>query len=68
MKKNEYSLIIYVEEILSLLGLREVRKAYPHDLSASTEQHIVIGQSFALHPDLLLMDEPYAQVVIKKEI
>jgi len=54
-----------VEEILNLLGLEKVRKSYPHELSASTEQRIVIGRSFALHPDLLLMDEPYAQMDIK---
>ena len=53
------------EEILSLLGLEKSRKAYPHQLSASTEQRIVIGRSFAMHPDLLLMDEPYGQMDIK---
>lgn len=53
------------EEVLKLLGLEKDRKAYPHELSASTEQRIVIGRSFALHPDLLLMDEPYAPMDIK---
>ena len=52
-------------EILSILGLEKDRNAYPHELSASTEQRIVIGRSFALHPDLLLMDEPYGQMDIK---
>lgn len=53
------------DEILGLLGLEKVRNAYPHELSASTVQRIVIGRSFALHPDLLLMDEPYGQMDIK---
>ena len=53
------------EEIINLLGLQNERKSYPHQLSASTEQRIVIGRSFALHPDLLLMDEPYGQMDIK---
>ncbi|MBQ7322833.1 MAG: ABC transporter ATP-binding protein [Clostridia bacterium] len=53
------------EEILDVLGLRDVRKTYPHQLSASLEQRVVIGRAFALHPDLLLMDEPYAQMDIK---
>ena len=53
------------EEILDILGLQEVRKIYPHQLSASIEQRVVIGRAFALHPDLLLMDEPYAQMDIK---
>lgn len=53
------------EEILNLLGLAKVRKSFPRELSTSTEQRIVIGRSFALHPDLLLMDEPYGQMDIK---
>lgn len=53
------------EEILTLLGLTEFRKQYPHQLSTSSEQRIVIGRSFAMYPDLLLMDEPYGQMDIK---
>lgn len=53
------------EEILSLLGLTKFRKQFPHQLSTSSEQRIVIGRSFAMHPDLLLMDEPYGQMDIK---
>ncbi len=53
------------KEILDLLGLTSVKNSYPHELSASTEQRIVIGRSFALHPDLLLMDEPYGQMDLK---
>ncbi len=53
------------EEIITLLGLEKFRKSFPHQLSASTEQRIVIGRSFAMHPDLLLMDEPYGQMDIK---
>ena len=54
-----------VESILDLIGLREERHSYPHQLSVSAEQRIVIGRSFAMHPDLLLMDEPYGQMDIK---
>lgn len=53
------------EHILELIGLKEDRKSYPHQLSVSAEQRIVIGRSFAMHPDLLLMDEPYGQMDIK---
>ena len=53
------------EEILELLGLKEFRTQFPHQLSVSGEQRIVIGRSFALYPDLLLMDEPYGQMDIK---
>ena len=53
------------EEILDLMGLKKFRKSYPHQLSVSGEQRIVIGRSFAMYPDLLLMDEPYGQMDIK---
>ena len=54
-----------VNQILGLMGLQEFRKSYPHDLSVSAEQRIVVGRSFAMQPDLLLMDEPYGQMDIK---
>ena len=53
------------EKMLSLLGLSENRRAYPHELSVSAEQKIAIGRAFAMSPDLLLMDEPYGQMDIK---
>ena len=54
-----------VENMIRLLGLEEFRKCYPHQLSVSTAQRIIIGRAFALQPDLLLMDEPYGQMDIK---
>lgn len=47
------------------MGLEEFRNSYPHQLSVSTEQRIIIGRAFAMNPDLLLMDEPYGQMDIK---
>lgn len=54
-----------VDQILDLMGLQEFRKAYPGELSVSAEQRIIIGRSFAMQPDLLLMDEPYGQMDVK---
>lgn len=54
-----------VERMLKLLGLEDSRKVYPRQLSASAQQRVVIGRSFAVYPDLLLMDEPYGQMDIK---
>ncbi|WP_305767177.1 ABC transporter ATP-binding protein [Candidatus Epulonipiscium viviparus] len=53
------------DNIIALLGLEKFRKQYPRELSVSCEQRVVIGRAFALHPDLLLMDEPYGQMDIK---
>ena len=54
-----------VDNIIKLMGLEEFRNSYPHQLSVSTEQRIIIGRAFAMNPDLLLMDEPYGQMDIK---
>lgn len=54
-----------VENMIKLLGLEEFRDKYPHQLSVSTAQRIIIGRAFAMQPDLLLMDEPYGQMDIK---
>ena len=53
------------ERMLKMVGLTDVRKSYPRELSASAQQRIVIARSFAVYPDLLLMDEPYGQLDIK---
>lgn len=53
------------DRILDLIGLTDKRDAYPRELSVSAEQRVVIGRSFAVYPDLLLMDEPYGQMDIK---
>lgn len=54
-----------VNNILDLMGLQPFRKQYPGQLSTSMAQRVVIGRSFAMQPDLLLMDEPYGQMDIK---
>lgn len=54
-----------VDKIINILGLEKFRKAYPHEMSMSMEQRVVIGRAFAMNPDLLLMDEPYGQMDIK---
>ena len=54
-----------VEQIITLMGLQQYRKSYPRELSVSVLQRVVIGRSFAMQPDLLLMDEPYGQMDVK---
>ncbi|HHV38306.1 MAG TPA: ABC transporter ATP-binding protein [Tepidimicrobium sp.] len=54
-----------VESIISLLGLERFRNSYPHQLSTSMAQRIIIGRAFVTDPDLLLMDEPYGQMDVK---
>lgn len=54
-----------VNEVLEMVGLDGYRDYYPHELSASMLQRVVIARAFATKPELLLMDEPYGQLDIE---
>ena len=64
-KLNKDEIAARVERILDFMGLQNYRKAYPRELSVSVVQRVIIGRSFAMQPDLLLMDEPYGQMDVK---
>jgi ABC-2 type transport system ATP-binding protein len=47
-----------VEEVLSLAGLEEKRKAYTVNLSGGQRQRLALGIALINHPRILLLDEP----------
>lgn len=48
----------YLEEILSVLGLKDRRKHLPRQLSGGQQQRVAIGRAMITHPMLILADEP----------
>jgi energy-coupling factor transport system ATP-binding protein len=51
-----------IPAVLELVRLEGTERKHPHELSGGQKQRLAIGAALAMHPDILVLDEPTSQL------
>tara|TARA_B110000305_G_scaffold224478_1_gene270067 strand:- start:510 stop:1583 length:1074 start_codon:yes stop_codon:yes gene_type:complete len=61
-KNKNGSLKFSMEQLLDLFFINDLKNKYPHEISAGQAQRVCVVRSIIHNPDLLLLDEPFANL------
>ncbi len=67
MKKDEKEIKERVEELLNTFGLTKYRESPPFELSGGEKQKLALAAILAIRPNLVLLDEPMANLDPKSQ-
>lgn len=57
-KRKKEDIDLTIDELLSIVNLKDKKKSYPSQLSGGERQRVAIARALALNPKILLLDEP----------